>query len=118
MPPQIQLPPAPPNPPATNPAVIAQPGDVLPQTSVAPSLPPQAGVGAGPVATNQAAGRLLTAALREDLKVHSSDKPFTQDGVKFPSGSLILKIGVNPADLGDRLARLARETGAEIYGTN
>jgi len=66
----------------------------------------------------QAAGRLLAAALREDLKVHSSEKPFTQDGVKFPAGSLILKVGVNPADLGDRLSRLARETGADIYGTN
>src|ERR1035441_6531449 len=67
---------------------------------------------------NQAAGRLLTAALRQDLTVHSSDKPFTQDGVKFPAGSLILKVAANPADLGDRLARLARETGAGIYGTN
>ena len=66
----------------------------------------------------QAAGRLLTAALRQDLKVHSSDKPFTQDGVKFPAGSLIFKVAANPADLGERLARLARETGAEIYGTN
>jgi hypothetical protein len=67
---------------------------------------------------NQAAGRLLTAALRQDLTVHSSDKPFAQDNVKFPAGSLILKVAANPADLGDRLARLARETGAEIYGTN
>jgi hypothetical protein len=67
---------------------------------------------------NQAAGRLLTAALRQDLKVHSSDKPFTQDNVKFPAGSLIFKVAANPADLSDRLARLARETGAEIYGTN
>jgi hypothetical protein len=67
---------------------------------------------------NQAAGRLLTAALRQDLTVHSSDKPFTQDGVKFPAGSLILKVSANPADLSDRLTRLARETGADIYGTN
>ncbi|MCX6633086.1 MAG: peptidase M14, partial [Candidatus Solibacter sp.] len=67
---------------------------------------------------NQAAGRLLTAALRQDLKIHSSDKPFTQDNVKFPAGSLIIKVAANPADLGDRLARLARETGAEVYGTN
>src|ERR1019366_5684106 len=67
---------------------------------------------------NQAAGRLLTAALRQDLTVHSSEKPFTQDSVKFPAGSLILKVAANPADLSNRLARLARETGAEIYGTN
>jgi Zinc carboxypeptidase len=65
-----------------------------------------------------AGGRLLAAALRQDLKVHSSDKPFTQNGVKFPAGSLIFKVAANPADLGEKLARLARETGAEVYGTN
>ena len=50
---------------------------------------------------SQAAGRLLTAALRQDLKIDSSDKPFTQGGVSFPAGSLILKVAANPADLAD-----------------
>ena len=36
---------------------------------------------------SEAAGRLLTAALRQDLKVLSSDKPFTQNGTRFPVGS-------------------------------
>jgi hypothetical protein len=67
---------------------------------------------------SQAAGRLLTAALRQDLKIDSSDKPFTQGGVSFPAGSLILKISANPSDLGERMARLARETGAEVYAAN
>jgi hypothetical protein len=67
---------------------------------------------------NQAAGRLLTAALRANLKPHTSDKPFTQDGVKFPAGSLIFKVASNPTDLGDQLAHLARETGADVYGAN
>jgi hypothetical protein len=67
---------------------------------------------------SEAAGRLLAAGLRQDLKVHSSDKPFTQNGTKFPAGSLIFKVAGNPADLGERLARLARETGANVYGTN
>jgi hypothetical protein len=67
---------------------------------------------------SQAAGRLLTAALRQDLTIHSSDRPFSQDGVKYTAGSLIFKVAANPPDLGDRLARLARETGAEVYGTN
>ena len=49
---------------------------------------------------SDAAGRLLTAALRQDLKVHSSDKPFTQNGIKFPAGTLIFKVAGNPADLG------------------
>ncbi len=67
---------------------------------------------------SQAAGRLLAAALRQDLKIDSSDKPFSQNGVDFPAGSLILKVAVNPPNLADRLARLARETGAAVYGTN
>jgi hypothetical protein len=65
-----------------------------------------------------ASGRLLTAALRQNLKVHSSDKPLAQNGTTFPSGTLIFKVAGNPADLGGRLAALARETGAEVYATS
>jgi hypothetical protein len=65
-----------------------------------------------------AAGRLLAAALREDLKVHSSDKPFTEDGVTFPEGSLIIKTSVNAGDLAAHMSRLARETGADVYAAN
>ena len=68
--------------------------------------------------TGQAAGRLLAAALRQDLKIDSSDKPFTQNGVNFPAGSLILKAAINPVDLADRVARLARDTGAEVYAAD
>jgi hypothetical protein len=67
---------------------------------------------------SQSAGRLLAAALLRDLKVHSTDRGFTQNGAKFPEGSLIFKVAGNPADLGDQLARLARETGADVYATN
>jgi len=67
---------------------------------------------------SEAAGRLLTGALREDLKVHSSERAFVQSGLKFPAGSLIFKVAGNPPDLASRLARLAREAGAEIYGTD
>ncbi len=67
---------------------------------------------------SQGAGRFLAAALRDDLKVFSSDKPFSQNGTKFPSGTLIFKVAGNPADLGTRLARLAREAGVDVYGTD
>ncbi|MBZ5580972.1 MAG: peptidase M14 [Acidobacteriia bacterium] len=67
---------------------------------------------------SQGAGRLLAAALRDDLKVFSSDKPFTQSATKFPSGTLIFKVAGNPADLGTRLARLAREAGVDVYATD
>jgi hypothetical protein len=66
----------------------------------------------------EAAGRFLAGALRQDLKVHSSDKPMAVNGSKFPAGTLIVKVPDNPADLPDRMARLARETGADVYATN
>jgi hypothetical protein len=65
-----------------------------------------------------AAGRLLAAALRQDLKINSTDRPIVQNGTQFSAGTLIFKVIGNPVDLADRLARLARETGADVYGTN
>ena len=65
-----------------------------------------------------AAGRLLAGALRENILVHTTDRPFAQNGVRYPAGSLIFKVTGNPADLGDRLARLARKTGADVYATS
>ena len=53
-----------------------------------------------------------------DLKVSSADRPFSQNGVKFPAGSLIFKVAGNPEDLGQRLARAARSTGADIWATD
>jgi hypothetical protein len=67
---------------------------------------------------SQAAGRLLAAALRQDLAVQSSDRPFTQDGRNYPAGTLIFKVSGNPASLAQKLAVLARESGADIYGAN
>jgi hypothetical protein len=65
-----------------------------------------------------AAGRLLAAALRQDLRVLSSDRPFALNGTKFPSGSLVFKVKDNPADLRDRLAALSRSTGADAFATD
>ncbi len=66
----------------------------------------------------EASARLLAGALREDLKVNSAERPFAQNGVKYPAGSLIFKVAGNPADLAERLARLARSTGAEVWATD
>ncbi len=66
----------------------------------------------------QAAGRLLAAALRQELYILSADKPFTQDGRTYPAGTLIFKVKDNPADLPQRLEKLARATGADIQPTN
>jgi len=67
---------------------------------------------------SSAAGRLLAAALREDLQVFSSDKLFALNGVRFPAGSLIFKVNGNPPDLRERLARLAASAGADLYATD
>jgi hypothetical protein len=64
------------------------------------------------------AGRLLAAALRQDLRVLSADKPFAINGTKFPSGSLIFKVSDNRPDLGERLRALAVSTGADVVPTN
>ena len=62
-----------------------------------------------------AAGRFLAAALRQGLRVFSSDRAFSQNGGQFPSGTLIVKVKDNGADLGERMAQLARESGALVY---
>ncbi len=65
-----------------------------------------------------AAGRLLTASLREGLRVFSTDKPFAQQGRRYPAGTLIYKVKENTVGLRHTLERLAVETGAEIHATD
>ncbi len=67
---------------------------------------------------NAAAGRLLAAALRQDFRVWSSDKGFTQNGTKYPRGTLILKAKENPPSLHDAIPKLAASTGAEVFATD
>ncbi|MBI4891906.1 MAG: peptidase M14 [Acidobacteria bacterium] len=67
---------------------------------------------------SQAAGRFLTAALRADLKIISANKPFTQAGRKYPSGTLILMVKQNPAAVHDQVARIAAASGAEVIATS
>ncbi|MCS6953368.1 MAG: M14 family zinc carboxypeptidase [Bryobacterales bacterium] len=65
-----------------------------------------------------AAGRVLTAALRQGLRVRSTDRPFAQGGRKYPSGTLIFLVAENPPDLSARLEKIAAAAGAEIYPTD
>ncbi len=66
----------------------------------------------------QAAGRFLAAALRGGLRVLTANKPFTQNGRKFPSGTLIVLVKQNGADLHDKVARYAESSGAGVIATN
>jgi hypothetical protein len=65
-----------------------------------------------------ASARFMTAALRADLHLYGSDFAFTQNGRRFPSGTLILPVKENPADAAATVARIARESGAEVVGTD
>lgn len=65
-----------------------------------------------------AAARLLARALREGLRVLGSDRAFTQGGRVYPRGTLVFPLERNPATLHEALARLARETGAEVVATD
>ena len=65
----------------------------------------------------QAAGRLLAAALREDLRVLSSDREIHQGGTVYPTGTLVFMVAHNREDLHETLERLARETGARVVAT-
>jgi hypothetical protein len=81
--------------------------------------PPEAAVVAYLAAWGtEAAARLLTAALRQNLQVSTAERPFRQDSRTYPAGSLIFKASQNRADLAQTLMRLARETGADVYGTD
>jgi hypothetical protein len=64
------------------------------------------------------AGKLLVAALRQGYRVWSSDKAFTQNGRKYPPGTLIFKVKENPDSLAGAMARLAEETGVEVFATD
>ncbi|MBL8217582.1 MAG: peptidase M14 [Bryobacterales bacterium] len=64
------------------------------------------------------AGRLLVAALRQGYQAWSSDKAFTQNGTKYPAGTLIFKVKENPATLGAAMAKLAAAHGVDAIGTN
>ncbi|MBL8234959.1 MAG: peptidase M14, partial [Bryobacterales bacterium] len=64
------------------------------------------------------AGKLLIAALRQGYKAWSSDKAFTQNGRKYPAGTLIFKVKENPESMAAAMAKLASETGVEVFATD
>lgn len=70
-----------------------------------------------PWGTNSAA-KALARLFREDIRVYSSDKPFSLNKKKYPSGTLIIKVRDNKDDLYEKLVRIAREEMVEIHPTN
>lgn len=58
--------------------------------------------------------RFLAAALRDGLRVATSDEGFRAGGVDFPAGSLVLRRAANPADAAARVAAIAASSGARV----
>ena len=58
--------------------------------------------------------RFLTAALTDRLPVRSIEEPFTLDGRAYPGGTFIVPRAGSPADLDERVRRLAAGSGAQV----
>lgn len=62
--------------------------------------------------------RILAELFRRDIRVFSSDLPFTILDREFPAGSLIIKIRDNPDDLFQQISEAAKDTGASVFSTD
>ena len=58
--------------------------------------------------------RFLANALRQGMVVKSSDKPFTHEGTRYASGTLIVSVDDNASNLHATVRELAATTGANV----
>ena len=65
-----------------------------------------------------AAGRFLSGALQQDLRMATADRAFVLNDHKYPAGTLIIPIKENPPDLAARVASLANTSGAKVQSTD
>lgn len=65
-----------------------------------------------------AAARFMTRALRQGLRVYSSDRKFTLADHAYPAGTLIIKVKENPDSVHDTVRQLAGATGAEVIAAS
>jgi len=64
------------------------------------------------------AARVAIALLRQNFRVWTADKSFSQNGRSYPAGSLIVKVKDNPPTVATAIARLAADHGVEIFSTD
>jgi hypothetical protein len=65
-----------------------------------------------------AAARVLTGALRDNLRVYGYDKTFVQNGRTFSAGTLIVPVKENPERVHETMAKLAADQSAEVIAVN
>jgi hypothetical protein len=87
------------------------------------SLPSGAVTGEGKVAfllpwEGGASAKALARLLQQGVKVAVAGKPFTLGGRQFERGSVVIRSAGNGEGLRDRLAEVARATGANFVGTD
>jgi hypothetical protein len=66
----------------------------------------------------QASAAALADLFQQSIRVHTNDKPSKLNGVDFAPGTLIVKLKDNPADLHERMVKLAETHGIEVYSTD
>jgi hypothetical protein len=65
-----------------------------------------------------ASGRFVAGALKSGLRILSSDRPFSQNGRKYPAGTMIIRVKDNLASIHETVRRLAESSGAEAVATS
>src|SRR6185369_14279428 len=65
-----------------------------------------------------AAARLAIALLKEDFKLAIATRQLNAGGRNWPAGTLMARTARNPEALHERIARLAAQTGAQVFGIN
>ena len=60
----------------------------------------------------------LTALFEAGVKVRSAKEPFTVEGRSYTRGTLLVRRHENADDIGETVARIARETGARAMGVS
>ncbi|MEO8660302.1 MAG: M14 family metallopeptidase [Bryobacteraceae bacterium] len=64
------------------------------------------------------AGRFLAAALKDGLRMLTTDRPFTQNGRTYPSGTVIIKVKDNALSVHESVRRNAESSGATVFATS
>ncbi|MGI9200239.1 MAG: M14 family metallopeptidase [Woeseiaceae bacterium] len=62
--------------------------------------------------------RFLSHALRQGLAVKSSDQPFTNQGTRYPGGTLIIDVADHNDDVHETVRKIALESGARIVSVD
>lgn len=66
----------------------------------------------------QASTRFLAEAFRANLRILSAGKTFTQNGRKYPNGTLILQVKENAESIHETVTRIATSSGADVVAVN